>query len=290
MARIEAEEERQRQRHASIAKLSEEERRRHRHAFAQQHAARLASDREARDIAKARIEKARIGREERYRINRELEEEERRQTIRQRQNDANREAEVLEEEFQGGGSQQGLALQQDAPLEFMMAKYPQLGEENALAMWWGADATEQRNLMRCGIFWHANREAEKERQRQRPGGGSQQGLALQDAHLEFMMAKYPQLGVENALAMWHGADATEQRNIMRPPAFVEDNECPICCKETVDGNWVRSGCCNSWTCTDCRAKWARENARCMFCNRPWKRQRDPDSEEDVWGHVESDID
>ena len=232
MAHIEAEKERQRQRHASIAKLSEEERRRHRHAFAQQHAARLASDRAARDIAKARIEKARIGREERYRINRELEEEERRQTIRQRQNDANREAEVLEEEFQGGGSQQGLALQQDAPLEFMMAKYPQLGEENALAMWWGADATEQRNLMR-----------------------------------------------------W-----SEQRNIMRPPAFVEDNECPICCKETVDGNWVRSGCCNSWTCTDCRAKWARENARCMFCNRPWKRQRDPDSEEDVWGHVESDID
>ena len=104
------------------------------------------------------------------------------------------------------------------------------------------------------------------------------------------MAKYPQLGVENALAMWHGADATEQRNIMRPTAFVEDNECPICCEETVDGNWVRSGCCNSWTCTDCRAKWARENARCMFCNRPWKRQRDPDSEEDVWGHVESDID
>ena len=188
--------------------------------------------RKARDIAKARIEKARIGREERYRINRELEEEERRQTIRQRQNDANREAEVLEEEFQGGGSQQNLALQHDAPLEFMMAKYPQLGEENALAMWWGADATEQRNLMR-----------------------------------------------------W-----SEQRNIMRPPAFVEDNVCPICCKETVDGNWVRSGCCNSWTCTDCRAKWARENARCMFCNRPWKRQRDPDSEEDVWGHVESDID
>ena len=103
MARIEAEEERQRQRHASIAKLSEEERRRHRHAFAQQHAARLASDREARDIAKARIEKARIGREERYRINRELEEEERRQAQRQRQKHANREAEKERQRQRQGG-------------------------------------------------------------------------------------------------------------------------------------------------------------------------------------------